>query len=715
LSTAHAEEIEHKRGIPVSAALAAGVWSATMAKELPADADDYWKRALPAKILPWEQGGPVIHQLAPDDRDAWEKYLFPEGAKIPFKRHRDTGTGLALIVEGFWQGIAASLYDDQAGGIFSMAGINNWSDADLSPFIGRPVIVVTDGDVRTNRAVYDGAAALLETLSLIGADSVRFAKLPAQPKSQGLDDFLAKLPEQARGKALANLLDAAGDLPRPPAKKKGGGSPYFGESGLLVDTLAKELHQRHPLALTAEAKLAVYEGGVYHLDRAMFLSMVAVALGEDNRPSHRAAAEEHLIGLTKGAGMVLPDRLDEPLLNVQNGLVDLRTGELRDHDPAVMSMAQLPVAWNPDATCPEYERWAAEIVGDQLDDLEEVAAQMLDPTRTPEKSLLVYGPARSGKSTYLRLLEEVMGKENRSAVSLHQLSDDKFAAANLYGKKLNTSADLSTAHIEDINVFKKVTGEDTIHGNRKYGNQFEFVNRALLAFSANDLPTVGESSRAYVERIKPFRFGNSFAGRVDPAREDAMRKELEGILVRLVVAWQRRQARGRWLETPADVQAEFERRSNRVRQWVDECCTVWEVDGGVGSVIPVSHTSTKRELYRAFKVWAEAEGSVGMRERKFIDRLTSINGVMEVRRSSDKNVAINVTVNPEGSETPYLSVGSVGFVTPLPMEGVSNGNGKEGLGEVHGQDRPETHTSHTPTGDADLDRYRASDPWETGS
>jgi putative DNA primase/helicase len=67
-----------------------------------------------------------------------------------------------------------------------------------------------------------------------------------------------------------------------------------------------------------------------------------------------------------------------------------------------------------------------------------------------------------------------------------------------------------------VSVFKLMTGEDVVLANRKYGAQFTFTNRALFAFSANELPTIGEGSRAYSERIKPFRFDRSFAGREDP-------------------------------------------------------------------------------------------------------------------------------------------------------------------------------------------------------
>jgi putative DNA primase/helicase len=99
-------------------------------------------------------------------------------------------------------------------------------------------------------------------------------------------------------------------------------------------------------------------------------------------------------------------------------------------------------------------RWPA------LDDLEETMATMLDQSRTPPKAALLHGPSRSGKSTFLRLMTAIAGHENTSAVSLHQLSEDRFASANLYGKILNVAADISADHVRDLSLWKMLTGED---------------------------------------------------------------------------------------------------------------------------------------------------------------------------------------------------------------------------------------------------------------
>ena len=83
---------------------------------------------------------------------------------------------------------------------------------------------------------------------------------------------------------------------------------------------------------------------------------------------------------------------------------------------------------------------------------------MLDPTRTPARAIFLYGPSRSGKGTFLRILKAIAGDRNTSTASLHQLCDNKFIAATLYSKMLNTSGDLSAAHVRDVSSVQDALG-----------------------------------------------------------------------------------------------------------------------------------------------------------------------------------------------------------------------------------------------------------------
>lgn len=401
---------------------------------------------------------------------------------------------------------------------------------------------------------------------------------------------------------------------------------WIGKAGLRAVACADHLRASVPVGLTREDGVAVYADGVYRINDAALKLVTIAMLGNRWNSTHHKTIKEVVATQLYAERSGLAERMTEPLVNFTNGMLDLRTLELRPHDPAYGSTFQLAFDWQPTAACPTYLRWVAMIdIVDQLIDLEETVGSMFDPSRTPPKALFVFGPARSGKSTYLRLMGAAIGPEKTCGLSLQDLSDDKFAAANLYGMVLNVCADLSAAHVEDVSLFKKLTGQDLIHANRKYGREFTFTNSALFAFSGNTLPTVSESSRAYLERMKPVNFANSFAGAEDPRIEDAMLAEMPGIVARWVHRYHERLVRGTATATVARVAAQFAEASNRVTMWLAS-----EVDMSEG------YWATTTTLYDAFKRWCEQEGGAKpMGRTKFAEQLRSC-GVEECRNPVSK-------------------------------------------------------------------------------
>lgn len=652
-------EILARRGISPEVATAAGVRPILDEAGLPEGAPEYWTGAqdsegrayLPGLLFTWRSPitGDTELQLRPDraplgDDGRPRKYVFRKGARSMVHAARVLeAPELVLLTEGTCQTIAAAAHAPEGVSVLGIAGCQSWVThgvpiADLAAVEGHPVLVVLDADAATNRDVYDAGVKLREALLVEGATSVRFVRVPGGAKS-GLDDVLGGQEADRRTKYLARLIERTRELPkadkpeapaksRPPARKP---EPvdglFFGEGGLQVRTLAEDIAQHHPAALSAEDRVAVYRNGVFVLDGTGVLSAVTERLGEAFRVNHASNVERYLVGELARAGRRLPDRVLEPIVNLGNGMLDLRTLELKPWSPDYLSSVQLPVVWDPEAKAPVYEAWLASQAEGQGDDLEEAASMMLDPSRTPTKAVFLFGPARSGKSTFLRLMMAVAGAQNTSGVTLHQLSDDRFAAANVYGKVLNVAGDLSAGHVDDLSMFKRLTGEDLISANRKYGGQFVFTNAALFAFSANELPTVGESSRAYAERIKPFRFARSFAGAEDPTLEAKMLDELPGILVRWVRAYRRRVERGHELPTAPAVREAFEIASDKVRQFAAACCTVL-ADEGTGHW---DGGTTTTQLYDAFKTWTTDEGRGGLGKTKFAARLRLVPGVVEGR------------------------------------------------------------------------------------
>lgn len=640
--------------------------------------------------FPWRsRDGVEVFQLRPDtpvkdSKGRPMKYLFPEDSPLIMNQLRDADDGgPILIVEGTKQQYAALGYAPPEYAIYGLSGCWNWVDQgrvswvpDLMWAFGRAVFLLFDADLDTNHAVWSAASEFTKQLKRSGVSEVKYVQTTARG-SNGLDDVLGALPADRRATMLALwIAQATTRLPKKPKSPKTSG--FFRDDGsLLVKQATEAVLRENPAALTAERSVALYMNGAYRIDPSALIAKVVDLLGDDYRREWRATIEETATGLLYARGLILPDTIAVPLLNVKNGMLDLATMTLKPHDPEYMSSSQLPIEWDPDAKCPTYESWIEDRIGDQTDDLEEASSVMLDPSRTPTKAVFAFGPSRSGKSTFIRILQEIAGGENRSAVTLHQLSEDKFAAANVYGKILNSAADLSTRHVDDLSIFKMMAGEDSIMGNRKFGSQFTFTNRALFAFSANDPPTVGEVSRAYLERIKPFEFPRSYAGRENPKIEEDIMKELSGVVVRLVRAWQRMHERGHYLPTNPIVRRKFEVKSNRVLQWLTEEKQIVPTDT---TMVPEGGGSTLTVLYQSFVKWAEDQKTRPMGKKTFTSHLESQRGVKEVRIGANKTRGYNVvTAREDDHQEDDLEGGKGGnFFSTSYTPGKSTVAGSEG-------------------------------------
>ena len=80
----------------------------------------------------------------------------------------------------------------------------------------------------------------------------------------------------------------------------------------------------------------------------------------------------------------------------------------------------------------------------------------------------------------LRLVTALLGLENCSAVTLHDLVSNRFRAAELYGRLANIAGDLDGGWLTSTAMFKMVTGGDTIGAERKFGQPFSFTPAARL-------------------------------------------------------------------------------------------------------------------------------------------------------------------------------------------------------------------------------------------
>src|SRR5439155_5335286 len=128
----------------------------------------------------------------------------------------------------------------------------------------------------------------------------------------------------------------------------------------------------------------------------------------------------------------------------------------------------------------------------------------------------------------------LVGPDNMSSKTLHQLGEDKFAAAGLYGKLLNVVGDLDARSVERSDMFKMLTGRDMVDAQHKYRAAFQYIFFGLLAFSANEFPPSADQTKGYFDRWIVLPMTTVFRGtpqEIPFLEQILIDEEIEGIMV----------------------------------------------------------------------------------------------------------------------------------------------------------------------------------------
>jgi len=125
--------------------------------------------------------------------------------------------------------------------------------------------------------------------------------------------------------------------------------------------------------------------------------------------------------------------------------------------------------------------------------------------------VVLYGEGANGKSTFLRLVTELLGEGNVSYVCLPDLAGrNRFATAELYGKMANVCEDLPGRVSREVVVLERLAGGGLVEARRKFKGSFAFRNYAKLLFATSVVPRVGGAGSASWDRWYLIEFPNRF-------------------------------------------------------------------------------------------------------------------------------------------------------------------------------------------------------------
>jgi len=137
--------------------------------------------------------------------------------------------------------------------------------------------------------------------------------------------------------------------------------------------------------------------------------------------------------------------------------------------------------------------------------LQAFACLFLVRTEDVDKIFLLVGEGQNGKSTILHVINKLL-EPYISAVSMHDLINNRFALNELDDMLGNIYADISGIKIQDANILKLLTSGDLINIDRKYESMRKTRIAIVQFYSANKLPEIEDKSLAIARRMVPIEF-----------------------------------------------------------------------------------------------------------------------------------------------------------------------------------------------------------------
>jgi putative DNA primase/helicase len=217
----------------------------------------------------------------------------------------------------------------------------------------------------------------------------------------------------------------------------------------------------------------------------------------------------HIRGTCWKAWEHLPDA-PATLIPFANGVLDLNTGELREYRPEDYFTSKLPWAYDPSADSTIIKKRLEAFDPSIRQHFMELLAYCLYRDYPLQRFFIWTGAGSNGKSYLFKLLIRAIGPENTAGETMHSISENRFAAANLYRKLANIAGEVSASDLNNTDMLKRLTGGDMMEADRKFLSPIRFRNYAKLIFAMNSVPPTSDNTDAFYRRSFIVKFEKQF-------------------------------------------------------------------------------------------------------------------------------------------------------------------------------------------------------------
>ncbi len=307
------------------------------------------------------------------------------------------------------------------------------------------------------------------------------------------------------------------------------------------------------------------------------------------------------------------------LFGVANGLVNLRTGNLRRAKPEDRITLYSPIPFDPAATCPKFEKFILEVCNGDLElvhFIQRAIGYTLTGSVDEQCAFFCYGTGANGKSTLLGILYYIFGDY---AVNL-PFSGLEIAGRGsipndivmLVGRRFATAIETHEGVRLNEARIKAITGGDPITARHLYQENFTFNPTHKLWLAFNHKPVIADESEGMWRRVRLIPFTRNFSGsQRDNRLLEKLKAEAPGVLawaVRGSLLWQKKGLGQPQAVTTAT--AAYRAESDHLEHFISDCCEV-EPNASV----------TSAALWERYQRWTAANSETSLKQAALGERL----------------------------------------------------------------------------------------------
>jgi putative DNA primase/helicase len=450
-----------------------------------------------------------------------------------------------------------------------------------------------------------------------------------------------------------------------------------GNAGRFVAAYGDQVRYVRELGSKDEPGFVVYRDGAWRLDPAavvrqaetvssmIFDEVAATTADNQSRRAELARWAIHTQSAARIGSLLtlarshspLPVRVtdfdrDPMLLNVANGTIELDTGKLRPARATDLLLKQSPVAYEPAASAPRWQRHLREVFEEDaelIDYVQRALGYSVCGDQRWNRLFLAVGGGRNGKRMTLEVAARAIGDYGTTIhpellLDTAQNADARTVA--LYGARLALASETAHGRRFATERVKWLSGGDEIVARQLYKPEFRFRPTHHLWLMTNHKPDADADDEAFWQRLRVIPFRHRFTkpdegiseeqwaqqphtSLPDDTIEASLLSELPGILAWLVEGARKVLSIG--LDEPRIVRtatAEYRGEVDDIKEFLADCCDI-----GPGFV------ATNKETYAAYVEWAKASGIQHIRTQTHLSQSLRARGFELSRTGRERRIS----------------------------------------------------------------------------